>query len=107
MAYCRNCGAPIADKAVLCPRCGVEQFGSRSSSLTDSGSLGWGVLSFFLPLVGLILFLVWREEKPKSARVSGIGALIGTGVSVLMTLIVMAFYFTVIVAAVAAAAAAA
>ena len=46
MAYCRNCGAPISDKAVICPRCGVAQSGS-GEGLNDSGSLGWGVLSFF------------------------------------------------------------
>lgn len=43
----------------------------------DSGSAGWGVLGFFIPLVGLILFLVWRISKPKSAKVAGIGAIIG------------------------------
>ena len=43
----------------------------------DSGSIGWGVLGFFIPLVGLILFLVWKNTKPKCAKVSGIGALIG------------------------------
>ena len=54
MAYCRNCGAPISDKAVICPRCGVAQSGS-GESLNDSGSLGWGVLSFFLPIVAAYL----------------------------------------------------
>lgn len=76
MAYCRNCGTQIDDKAVICVHCGVAQPGS-SGSLTDSGSLGWGVLSFFLPIVGLVLCLVWWQTKPKSAKVSGIGALIG------------------------------
>ncbi len=102
MAYCRNCGAPIADQAVICPRCGVAQSGS-GGSLTDNGSLGWGVLSFFLPVVGLILFLVWREEKPKSARVSGIGALIGTGVSVLLSIGAMVLYVVAFAAAVSVA----
>lgn len=100
MAYCRNCGAPISDKAVICPRCGVAQ--SNSDSLTDSGSLGWGVLSFFLPIVGLILFLVWRQEKPKSARVSGIGALIGTGVNVLLSIGILIFEVVVMAAAISA-----
>ena len=98
MAYCRNCGAPISDKAVICPRCGVAQPGS-GESLNDSGSLGWGVLSFFLPIVGLILFLVWRQEKPKSARVSGIGALIGTGVNVMLSIDILIFYVGVIIVA--------
>lgn len=42
----------------------------------DDGSVGWGILGFFIPLVGLILFLVWKNEKPKSAKAAGTGALI-------------------------------
>ena len=49
----------------------------------DSGSIGWGVLGFFIPLVGLILFLVWKDTKPNSAKVAGIGAIIGVVVGIL------------------------
>ena len=48
----------------------------------DSGSIGWGVLGFFFPIVGLILFLVWKSTKPNCAKVAGIGALIGFILSV-------------------------
>lgn len=44
---------------------------------TDSGSFGWAVLGFFFPLVGLILFLVWKDSMPLSAKKAGIGALVG------------------------------
>ncbi|MEE1295276.1 MAG: hypothetical protein UHD09_00115 [Bifidobacterium sp.] len=43
----------------------------------DSGSFGWAVLGFLIPLVGLILFLVWHRTKPKCAKMAGIGALVG------------------------------
>lgn len=45
--------------------------------VNDSGSFGWAVLGFFFPIVGLILFIIWRQNKPKSAKVAGIGALVG------------------------------
>ncbi|MCB4902539.1 hypothetical protein KZP17_09005 [Bifidobacterium pseudocatenulatum] len=41
----------------------------------DTGSFGWAVLGFFFPIVGLILFLVWKSEKPVSAKQAGMGAL--------------------------------
>jgi len=41
------------------------------------GSIGYGFLSFFVPIVGFVLFLVWREKEPGNSKVSGIGALIG------------------------------
>lgn len=66
----------------------------------DTGSFGWAVLGFFIPLAGLILFLVWRTEKPLSAKKAGVGALTG----VLVTVALYALIFVVsIVAAVASA----
>lgn len=43
----------------------------------DKFSVGFNILSFFIPLVGLILFLVYRKESPKKAKGIGICALIG------------------------------
>ena len=43
---------------------------------------GWGVLGFFFPLIGLILYLVWQQTMPNRARMCGKGALIGVIVSV-------------------------
>lgn len=54
----------------------------------DSGSFGWAVLGFFFPLIGLILFLVWKSTKPLSAKKAGIGALIGAIVLVVVYIIV-------------------
>ena len=52
-------------------------YAQQAPQVNDSGSIGWAILSFFIPIVGLILFLVWRTTKPKTAKVAGIGALIG------------------------------
>lgn len=43
----------------------------------DKGSIGFGFLGFFFPIVGIILFFVWKKDKPVSARHVGIGTLIG------------------------------
>ena len=34
-----------------------------------------GVLGFFIPLVGFILWLAWMDNKPKCSRMAGIGVL--------------------------------
>lgn len=75
MAFCRNCGAQIDDQAVVCPKCGVAQGAGMSTS--DSGEILWGLLGCCIPLVGLILFLVWKDTKPKTSKAAGIGALVG------------------------------
>ena len=50
----------------------------------DSGSIGWAILGFIIPLAGVILFLVWRTTKPQTAKMAAIGAAAGF----LLTLIV-------------------
>ncbi len=75
--YCKNCGEIIDDQAVICPKCGVAQTTlQKGTSLADHGGFLWGLLGFLFPLVGLILFLVWRDDKPLNARAVGIGALV-------------------------------
>lgn len=81
MAFCRNCGAEIDDKAVICPKCGVSisKFSQvqeiRKEVLPDSGGFGWGLLGFIFPLIGFILYLVWKDTKPKTGSACGKGAL--------------------------------
>ena len=74
MKYCRNCGAQIDDQAVICPRCGVAQ--QTAPQVVDNGGIGWGLLGFCIPIVGLVLFLVWKDTKPKTSKAAGMGALI-------------------------------
>ena len=42
----------------------------------DKGGFLWGLLGCCIPIVGLILFLVWKDTKPKTAKAAGIGALV-------------------------------
>ena len=87
MAYCKNCGTQIDDNAVVCPACGVAQ--TSTPAVVDEGGFGWGLLGCCIPLVGLILFLVWKDTKPKTAKAAGIGALVSVAISVVYYLIMM------------------
>jgi len=71
--YCNNCGKEIDDKAFVCPHCGVKQ----SSNSEDGPVGGLGILCFLIPLVGLILYLSWKDEKPIKASGAGKAALWG------------------------------
>lgn len=46
------------------------------NTVVDNGGFLWGLLGCCIPIVGLILFLVWKDAKPKTAKAAGIGALI-------------------------------
>lgn len=88
MAFCRNCGQQIDDQAVVCPHCGVAQ--ENKPQVVDNGGFGWGVLGCCIPIVGLVLFLVWKDTKPKTAKAAGIGALVSVGIGILYYILVFA-----------------
>ena len=37
----------------------------------SSSPLIWGLLGFFIPIVGLTLFLAWHRDRPKTLRLPG------------------------------------
>ena len=59
----------------------------ENKKIKKSSNVGWGILGFFFPLIGLILFLVWLKSKKGASKAAGIGALIGTGVSIVLFLL--------------------
>ncbi len=82
MKYCKNCGARLEDEVKTCPECGMRQDQVVASVPNDNGGFGWGLLGFCIPLVGLVLFLIWKDEKPKTSKAAGLGALISVIISV-------------------------
>ena len=55
----------------------------------DRPSFGFAVLGFFIPIVGLILWLVWRDQTPLKAKSAGTGALVRMGVYAVLIVIVI------------------
>ena len=76
MKYCSHCGAQIDDNAVICVKCGCS-VAQNNTNQQDAPNAGFAVLSFFFPVVGLILWLVWMNTSPLKAKSCGKGALIG------------------------------
>lgn len=80
MKYCSRCGKEIMDEAAVCPHCGCAV--TSPNTVPDELSTGLNVLSFFIPLVGLVLYLVYHDKTPNRANAIGKWALIGVGVDV-------------------------
>lgn len=123
--YCRNCGSALAENAVVCSNCGTpvtpppgnqpyqgqpyqQGFHNMSgqqpyyhpySQQEDRPSAGFNALAFFFPLVGLILFLIWKDQKPLCAHAIGKWALIGviTGIVLTILFIVLSIFLFVMV----------
>lgn len=60
MAYCRNCGKEMG-AAITCPHCGARH--DSKPPIENNGGFLWGLLGCCIPIVGLILFLVWKDTK--------------------------------------------
>lgn len=76
------------------PQYGQSQYGQQpymGQQPADTGSFGWAVLGFFFPIVGLILFLVWKSEKPVSAKQAGMGALVSVISTVVLWILLIVF----------------
>lgn len=78
MKFCSHCGKEIMDDAVICCNCGCAVANTDAViDPDDAPNLGFAVLGFFIPIVGLILYLVYMKKSPLKAKSAGKGALIG------------------------------
>lgn len=68
--FCKNCGKEIPDNSIACTNCGAP-----TGNVEDTGSLGWCLLGCCIPMAGLILYFVWKDQKPKTAKKCIIGFL--------------------------------
>src|SRR5690554_1368456 len=89
MNYCRNCGIKLNPGQDVCLNCGIIV--NPDKDIDGKNKLLYGILGFFLPVVGLILFILWKEERPKSAKAAGTGALIATASAIIFAILMFIF----------------
>lgn len=78
---CPKCKSTIDDSFNVCPYCGHNLRERQTGTQTvkedpEESQLLWGLLGFFIPVAGLVLYLVWQTERPLAAKAAGTGALI-------------------------------
>lgn len=56
----------------------MDQFENQNvqTAVATRDSIGWGVLGFFIPLVGMILYFAWKNDRARDAKFAGIGAVL-------------------------------
>ena len=85
MKFCTKCGKEIVDEAIICHHCGCSA--PASVHAPDAPNMGFAILGFFSPLVGLILYLINKDTAPLKAKSAGKGALIGFVTSIVFGII--------------------
>ena len=90
--YCKNCGRPVDENSLYCNNCGCK-LDSNQSVPKDSSNFGYAVLGFFIPLIGLLLFLMYESKNPKRAKSAAKGALIGVITNTVLSILLVILYF--------------
>lgn len=102
MNYCSNCGVQLAEGANFCSHCGQATQPSQQPPQQQPGTQpsesvwGFSLLGFFLPIVGLVLYLVWHDTLPQRSRAAGIGALIGACFPIILIVFLISLTFFIL-----------
>lgn len=79
MIYCPSCGAPNEDGTAYCHQCGTPLRGNApggpaarppADTGLDSSDRTWIFLGTLCisPLLGIVLYFVWKDSKPQKAK---------------------------------------
>lgn len=88
MIYCQKCGTQNPEIAAFCNKCGADLkrlsndrtdavYQTAAVNNEDSAGVGWIILALLLPIVGFILYFVWKSNYPKKASHILVAAIIG------------------------------
>ena len=67
--YCKNCGRIVDDTSSYCNNCGARIDNKPNANVSeDCSSFGFAILGFFVPIVGLILFLIYEGNPNELSR---------------------------------------
>ncbi len=92
MIYCSRCGKQNPDSASFCESCGAPikvAIKPQNNNPNDSKSFGFAFLGFLFPLIGLILYIVWRKDMPLRASSVGKGALIAVIIEIIVGILIL------------------
>lgn len=75
-----------------------QNVSATQSQQTDSegSTVGWGILGFFIPIVGFILWLIWKDEHPARAKSAGIGCLVSICLGVVVVILYVVLVFVIL-----------
>lgn len=81
--YCSNCGEAIKPQTEICPHCGVRI--KQNMNEADKANIAVNILSLCcIPLLGIILYFVWKDNQPNAAKSALIFGIIGCFSSVIV-----------------------
>lgn len=89
--FCSKCGQKIDENTKICRCCGnwIEHTDIKDN---DQSSIGFAVVGFLAPLIGLIMFIIYHDTRPLRAKSVIKGVVIGFATKVLIVVVIIAMY---------------
>lgn len=97
--FCPNCGNQVNNNSEVCLHCGIllkNNNINNNQKEDDKSNVGLNIVSFFIPLIGLILYLALKKDTPIKAKSCGKSALFGVGATVLMYIVMFLLTFNTV-----------
>lgn len=101
--YCPNCQKEVSKETLVCEDCGFEFVPEKVVQVTNTRSkidrfdpvpqILWSIIAFCFPLIGLVLFFLFRKEWPLRAESCKDGIVIGLIIWALV--IIFAVFFAI------------
>ena len=98
--YCQNCGSQLEPNVQACTNCGVtlvsseqqNQHAPQQTIVIDKPNTVVNILSLCcFPILGIILYFVWKQSQPVAAKSALTFGLIGFGIIVFFYAIIFTF----------------
>jgi uncharacterized membrane protein YvbJ len=87
---CAKCGAENNDSSKFCQGCGMR-LGDNTAQDDESTVGALGILFFLFPLVGWIMYFVWKNDKyykaKKAASIAWAGFFIGFFINIILLML--------------------
>ena len=95
--YCPHCGKENESNTINCAYCGVALASTPANISQDKPNTLINIISLCcIPILGIVMYFVWKDSQPQAAKSALIFGLVGIGLVVVFYIIffVMGLFVT-------------
>lgn len=99
MKQCPSCNKFSPNDSKFCTSCGNNITSTSIYVADDQPNFGYALLGFLAPIVGFVLYFLWKDQTPNQAKSWLKGAITSVIFSVVLVLLYILFFIIVFIIA--------